>query len=517
MTHSFVHLRPCGARGPRAFGRACAPGDAGASRGLPACAALALALLLALLAVASTLPGNGATTPALAQAQEQQAVEGSAVDVDNDLGVNDYKRLDTGTARKGDGIDYGYRFTLDDEDEMVIFAMTDELVVFVPQQAADATGLDSADERRIDALMELVYGLDDHYSSGSTTIRSLGLKPTVVVGQTSYTSGPRTYEVNVPGSKTNDDGTPKYHYAVISRSDGEAPETGEVTLGICHLVAASDTSMEAVPTWWDKARDFLSGIDYRPLWVSLKTSAVALVFVFFLGIYAAYKSIGVRSRWKGVVDSLFTIPMVLPPTVVGFLLLLIFGQSTGFGRWLIEHGIRLVFSWPAAVMAATVVSFPLMYRTARGAFEALDSNMLDAARTLGWSEGRIFRRLMVPLAWPSIAAGTVLAFARAMGEFGATLFVAGNYAGITQTMPIAIYFQWMAGNTDVALFWVVVVIIISFIVILVINVYTAHSQKYRAMGRMSRRERRQLERETARAARESQAARSSARGEDDAR
>jgi molybdate transport system permease protein len=124
---------------------------------------------------------------------------------------------------------------------------------------------------------------------------------------------------------------------------------------------------------------------------------------------------------------------------------------------------------------------------------------------------------MVPLAWPSIAAGTVLAFARAMGEFGATLFVAGNYAGITQTMPIAIYFQWMAGNTDVALFWVVVVIIISFIVILVINVYTAHSQKYRAMGRMSRRERRQLGREMARAARESQAARSGARGEDDAR
>ena len=181
----------------------------------------------------------------------------------------------------------------------------------------------------------------------------------------------------------------------------------------------------------------------------------------------------------------------------GFLLLLAFGNSTEFGRWLMAHGIELVFSWPAAVIAATVVSFPLMYRTARGAFEALDPNMLDAARTLGWSNLRIFLRLMVPLAWPSIAAGTVLAFARAMGEFGATLFVAGNYAGITQTMPIAIYFQWMGGNTDVALFWVVVVIIISFLVILLINVYSSHSQRYRSSGRLTRSERKQIERERA--------------------
>lgn len=139
---------------------------------------------------------------------------------------------------------------------------------------------------------------------------------------------------------------------------------------------------------------------------------------------------------------------------------------------------------------AVVVSFPLVYRTALGAFESLDTQMLDAARTLGWSERRIFTKLMMPLGWPSIAAGTVLAFARAMGEFGCTLFFAGNYAGITQTIPIAIYFEWMGGNTLVALFWVVAVIAFSFLVILFINMYTAHSQMYRERG-LSRAERKQ--------------------------
>ena len=229
----------------------------------------------------------------------------------------------------------------------------------------------------------------------------------------------------------------------------------------------------------------------RPFWVSLKTSAVALAVTFVLGLVAAWKTMGTSSRLKGLLDSVFTIPMVLPPTVCGFLLLLLFGQSTAVGRWLIEHGVALVFTWPAAVISAIVVSFPLMYRTALGAFEGLDAQMLDAARTLGWSERRIFARLMLPLAWPSIAAGTVLAFARAMGEFGCTLFFAGNYAGETQTIPIAIYFEWMSGNTDVALFWVVVVILFSFLVILFINIYTARSQRYRARG-ITRAERRAL-------------------------
>ena len=207
---------------------------------------------------------------------------------------------------------------------------------------------------------------------------------------------------------------------------------------------------------------------------------------FALGLFAAWKTMGTSSRIKGLLDSVFTIPMVLPPTVCGFLLLMLFGRSTGVGQWLIAHGVSIVFTWPAAVISAVVVSFPLVYRTALGAFESLDTQMLDAARTLGWSERRIFTKLMMPLGWPSIAAGTVLAFARAMGEFGCTLFFAGNYAGITQTIPIAIYFEWMGGNTSVALFWVVVVIVFSFLVILFINMYTAHSQKYRERGSPAR-------------------------------
>ncbi|MFR4803404.1 MAG: molybdate ABC transporter permease subunit [Eggerthellaceae bacterium] len=192
--------------------------------------------------------------------------------------------------------------------------------------------------------------------------------------------------------------------------------------------------------------------------MTLKTTGTAIVLVFVLGLLAAWWSLRIPSRAQDIADSIFTIPMVLPPTVCGFVLLLLLGNNTALGRWFIDIGFPLIFSWPATVLAVVVVSFPLMYRSARGAFEGIDRNMLDAARTLGWSEGRIFFKLMLPLAWSSIAAGTVLAFARALGEFGATLFLAGNYVGITRTIPIAIYFEWMNGNTDVSLFWTAVII-----------------------------------------------------------
>ena len=234
---------------------------------------------------------------------------------------------------------------------------------------------------------------------------------------------------------------------------------------------------------------FLGDIDYRPFWVSIKTSGLALLISVALGLFAAWKTMGTSSRIKGLLDSVFTIPMVLPPTVCGFLLLMLFGRSTGVGRWLIAHGVSIVFTWPAAVISAWWCRFP--WSTARRSVP-LRARYADARRraNLGWSERRIFAKLMMPLGWPSIAAGTVLAFARAMGEFGCTLFFAGNYAGITQTIPIAIYFEWMGGNTSVALFWVVVVIAFSFLVILFINMYTAHSQKYRERG-LSRAERKQ--------------------------
>ena len=174
-----------------------------------------------------------------------------------------------------------------------------------------------------------------------------------------------------------------------------------------------------------------------------------------------------------------TIPMVLPPTVCGFILLYLCGRNTAFGSFFIDIGFPLIFSWPATVIAAVVVAFPLMYRSALGAFENLDTNMLDAARTLGWSNTRIFLKLMLPLSWSSIVAGTALAFARALGEFGATLFLAGNYLGITRTIPIAIYFEWMNGNDGVAWFWTAIVIGFNFIVFLFINLWSNRTTKYR--------------------------------------
>ena len=237
--------------------------------------------------------------------------------------------------------------------------------------------------------------------------------------------------------------------------------------------------MVAAPEGFAALAEFFKNLDWSPLWVSLRTTGVAILVIFILGLLAAWLTLRVSNRMKGILDTIFTIPMVLPPTVCGFLLLMFFGNNSVTGQFFISMGIDLVFTWPAAVIACIVVGFPMMYRTVRGAFENIDANMLDAARTLGWNERRIFSRIMVPLAWPSIAAGTVLAFARAMGEFGCTLFFAGNYVGITQTIPIAIYFDWMGGKTDVALFWVIVVILVSFLVILFINIYSSRTQRYR--------------------------------------
>ncbi len=225
--------------------------------------------------------------------------------------------------------------------------------------------------------------------------------------------------------------------------------------------------------------EFVGTIDLSPLWVTLKTTGTAIVIVFLLGLAAAYFSLRMPPRLQDFADSIFTIPMVLPPTVCGFILLLALGRNTAVGQWFIDVGFPLVFSWPATVIAASVVAFPLMYRSARGAFENLDPNMLDAARTLGWNEPRIFFRLMLPLAWSSIAAGTVLAFARALGEFGATLFLAGNYLGVTRTIPMAIYFEWMNGNTDVAIFWTLIIMLFSFIVILFVNLWSRRTTRYR--------------------------------------
>ena len=178
---------------------------------------------------------------------------------------------------------------------------------------------------------------------------------------------------------------------------------------------------------------------------------------------------GMRGPLRAWVDGLLTLPLVLPPTVVGFFLLLIFGRRSWIGQVLEHIGITVAFSWPATVIAATVVAFPLMYRTTLGAFEQVNPTLLQAARTLGAGEWRVFRRVLLPLAGPGVIAGTVLAFARALGEFGATLMLAGNIPGRTQTMPIAIFSAAESGNMRLAMVWVALIVILSLAIIRLLN------------------------------------------------
>ena len=210
-------------------------------------------------------------------------------------------------------------------------------------------------------------------------------------------------------------------------------------------------------------------LDLFPLWFSLKTTSVATAITFFLGIAAARWMVSYRGKGKELIEAIFISPLVLPPTVVGFLLLLLFGKNGPVGQLLLRLGVNVIFSWPAAVITATVVAFPLMYKTALGAFEQIDVNLLRAARTLGASEQRVFWQIILPLAWPGIVAGAVLAFARALGEFGATLMLAGNIPGQTQTIPVAIYFAVEAGDLKQASVWVLVILVISLTALTIVN------------------------------------------------
>jgi molybdate transport system permease protein len=206
-------------------------------------------------------------------------------------------------------------------------------------------------------------------------------------------------------------------------------------------------------------------MDWSPVWISLETSVTATLIVMMVGLAAA----AWRERRNGplmaVVDGLFLLPLVLPPTVVGFFLLLLFGHNGPVGKLLLRFGQTVVFSWSATVIAAAVVSFPLMYLTARAALEQVDPHFLQAARTLGASEWRVFREVALPLAWPGVLAGTILSFARALGEFGATLMLAGNIPGKTATIPIAIYFAVEADDVQHAMSWCGVDLAISLVLL----------------------------------------------------
>jgi molybdate transport system permease protein len=219
-------------------------------------------------------------------------------------------------------------------------------------------------------------------------------------------------------------------------------------------------------------------MDWSPLLISLATSLVATVVTLVAGLAAAAWRQNRAGAGAALIDGIFILPLVLPPTVVGFLLLLLFGRNGPLGNLLLQFGASVVFSWPATVIAATVVAFPLMYITARAALEQVDPHLLQAARTLGASEARIFREVALPLAWPGVLAGTILSFARALGEFGATLMLAGNIPGKTETIPIAIYFAVEADEIQRAMAWCAVDVSIS-IVLLGGLYYWTHAQRLR--------------------------------------
>ena len=222
----------------------------------------------------------------------------------------------------------------------------------------------------------------------------------------------------------------------------------------------------------------LRDLDWSPLWISLKTGAVATAICFFLGLWAARGVLKLGGRARAVVDGILTLPMVLPPTVAGFFLLLIFSLRRPLGGWLYDSfDIKVVQSWAGCVIAASVIAFPLMYRNARAAFEQVDPDLICAGRTLGMSEGAIFWRVVVPAAGPGVASGTILTFARALGEYGATAMLAGNIAGKTGTISQKIAMVIQNGDYVTAGIWVVIVLVIAFVIVAVVNLLSARADK----------------------------------------
>ena len=219
-------------------------------------------------------------------------------------------------------------------------------------------------------------------------------------------------------------------------------------------------------------------MDWYPLWNSLRIALISCTAVFFLGIFAAYYIAKLPRTVKGVLDVVLTLPMVLPPTVVGYFLLLLFGAKRPLGIFFMQHfGVKLVMNWYSAIFASIVVAFPLMYRNARAAFEQVDENVIYAAQTLGLSERTIFWKIRIPMAKPGILSGTVLAFARAIGEYGATSMLAGNIAGRTSTISQQIAMVLQNGDFALAGFWCLVIFVISFVCLVALNLFGEKKSK----------------------------------------
>lgn len=224
--------------------------------------------------------------------------------------------------------------------------------------------------------------------------------------------------------------------------------------------------------------EILKNLDWSPLYISLKTGIAATVVSFFLGIAAARCAVKASPVKKAVLDGILTLPLVLPPTVAGFFLLLLFSRRRPFGIFLYENfGIKAVQSWTGCVIAAVVIAFPLMYRNARAAFEQVDVNLIYAGRTLGMSETAIFFRVVMPSAGPGILSGTILTFARALGEYGATSMLAGNIPGKTGTISQKIAMVMQDGDFVTAGVWTAVVSAIAFVIVLLMNAVAGRKVK----------------------------------------
>ncbi|MDO4182855.1 MAG: molybdate ABC transporter permease subunit [Coriobacteriia bacterium] len=431
-----------------------------------------------------------ANTPAVTSTSSSSEGSSAASDVtvssENDaaiidgvaFGLSAFSRAQKGSNRDIGEAYAGYSYySANETGYLGLIATTDYVVVYVPPAVAQTAGFDVSSEKDKQSLRHLFIALDEATASGGALLSD---------DMTWYFTEDPIYKVGTVEFRFDQELKNGQYYASIIGEDGTdvTASTGSGLVSPTHadfaqLLPSDQVGIAQAPTGLEAFGQFLTTLDWSPLWITLKTTLTAIVFIFILGLAAAYFILHLPPRAQDIFDSIFTIPMVLPPTVCGFILLWLCGKNTPFGQFFIDIGFPLIFSWPATVIAAVIVAFPLMYRSARGAFENLEPNMLDAARTLGWSNARIFFKLMLPLSWSSIAAGTVLSFARALGEFGATLFLAGNYLGITRTIPIAIYFEWMNGNNEIAWFWTFIIIVFSFIVILFINLWSSHTTKYR--------------------------------------
>ena len=224
-------------------------------------------------------------------------------------------------------------------------------------------------------------------------------------------------------------------------------------------------------------------MDWFPLINSLRIAGISTVIIFFLGIFAAYYIARAPRLVKGILDVVLTLPLVLPPTVVGYLLLRLLGPKRVIGAWVLKHfGVKLTMTWWSAIFATTVVIFPLMYRTARGAFESFDETLAYAGQTLGLSGTYIFWRIRMPYCRQGILAGTVLSFARALGEYGATSMIAGYTPGRTATISTTVYQLWRTNNDALAFRWVMINMAISAVVLLAVNMLEKKQRSGRRAG-----------------------------------